>query len=88
MAFTLPHELGHAEPETLQRMVGSGLPLLEMEARKACTAPSSTFTVPGEIVTVMSLEMVTLAVANFEESAWLVAVTCTVPPWGRSAGAV
>ena len=69
-------------------MAVSGLPLLEMDARKACAAPSSTLAVPGEIDTLMSLEMATLAVANFEGSAWLVAVTCTVPPWGRSAGAI
>jgi len=29
---TLPHELGQDEPERLQRIAGSGLPLLEMEA--------------------------------------------------------
>lgn len=88
MTSTLPHEPGQDEPERFQRIAGSGLPLLETEARKACAAPSSTLTAPGEIATVMSLEMATLAVANFEESAWLVAVTCTIPAWGRSAGAV
>jgi hypothetical protein len=36
----------------------------------------------------MSLETVTPAVEDLEESAWLVAVTCTFPPGGRSAGAV
>jgi len=36
----------------------------------------------------MSLETETAAVEDLEESAWLVAVTCTFPPWGRSAGAV
>jgi hypothetical protein len=36
----------------------------------------------------MSLETVTPAVEDLEESAWLVADTCTLPPEGRSAGAV
>jgi hypothetical protein len=36
----------------------------------------------------MSLSTVTLAVAAFVESAWLVAVTCTVAGDGKSAGAV
>jgi len=36
----------------------------------------------------MSLETVTPAVEDLEESAWLVAVTCTFPSEGRSAGAV
>ena len=87
-ASTLPQDAVHDGPERLQRIAGSGLPLLEIEAWKGCAAPSSTLAVPGEIETVMSLERVTLTVANFEELAWLVAVTCTVPPWGRSAGAV
>jgi len=48
---------------------------------KGLRAPSSTLAVPGEIETLMSLKTVTLTEANFEESAWLVAITCTVPPW-------
>jgi hypothetical protein len=36
----------------------------------------------------MSLATVTLAVADFVGSAWLVAVTCTTAREGRSAGAV
>ena len=69
-------------------MAGSGLPLLVMEARKDCSAPSSTEEETGKSEMAMSLETVRLAVEDLEESAWLVAVTCTFPPGGRSAGAV
>ena len=69
-------------------MAGSGLPLLVMEARNDCSAPSSTEEEKGESDMVMSLEMVRPVVEDLEESAWLVAVTCTLPLAGRSAGAV
>src|SRR5579859_1735864 len=59
-----------------------------MEALKDCSAPSSMEEETGESETAMSLEMVTLAVEDLEESAWLVAVIWTLPPAGRSAGAV
>jgi hypothetical protein len=59
-----------------------------MVAWKDCSAPSSTEVETGESETAMSLATVTPAVEDLEESAWLVAVTCTLPPAGRSAGAV
>ena len=65
---------GQAEPERLQRMAGSGLPLLVMPAWNDCNAPSSTEEEPGDIEMVMSLEMVRPAVEDLEGSAWLVAV--------------
>ena len=58
------------------------------EAWIACFAPSSTLATFGEIETDISLAIETLAVADLALSAWLVAVTCTVPPEGRSKGAV
>src|SRR5208337_4298908 len=86
-ASTVPHELGHEGPATLQRMPGSGSPRLWMRAWIVCFAPSSTLATFGEREMETSLEMLTLAAPNLEESAWLVAVTCTVPPEGRSVGA-
>src|SRR5882757_1098919 len=59
-----------------------------MEARKDCNAPSSMEDETGESETEMSLEMLTAAVEDLEESAWLVAVIWTLPPEGRSAGAM
>jgi len=53
-----------------------------------CFAPSSTLVIPGVKETETSLAMVTLTVADFAVSASLVAVTCTIPVEGRSAGAV
>jgi hypothetical protein len=44
--------------------------------------------IPGVKETETSLEMVTVAAADFEVLASLVAVTCTIPVEGRSAGAV
>ena len=88
LASTAPQLLGQAEPERLQRIAASGFPLLVMEAWNDWSAPSSTKEEPGESETEMSLEMVTPAVEDLEESAWLVAVICTFPPVGRSAGAV
>ena len=64
------------------------MPLLVMVAWNDCRAPSSMEEETGESETKMSLETVTPAVEDLEESAWLVAVTCTLPPAGRSAGAV
>lgn len=40
------------------------------------------------MVTVRSLSIVTVTLADFVGSAWLVAVTCTVTGFGKSAGAV
>ena len=88
MASTPPQLLGHELPERLQRIEGSGLPLLAMVAWNDCSAPSSTEAETGESETAMSLEIVTPAVEDLEGSAWLVAVTWTFPPEGRSAGAV
>ena len=88
MASTAPQLFGHAGPERLQRIVGSGLPTLVIEARKDWSAPSSTEEETGERETAISLETVTPTVEDLEESAWLVAVTCTFPTGGRSAGAV
>jgi len=87
-ASTDPQEFGQEDPATLQRTEVSGFPLLVTVARKDCVAPSSTLEELAETETAMSLETVTLAVADLEESAWLVAVTCTVPPEGRPVGAI
>src|SRR5436190_15867375 len=59
-----------------------------MEARKDCSPPSSMEEEIGESETEMSLEIVMPAVEDLEESAWLVAVIWTLPPEGRSAGAM
>ena len=69
-------------------MVWSGLPLLAMVAWKDCRAPSSTLEAAGESETEMSLVTVTPAAEDLVGSAWLVALTWTVLPWGTSAGAV
>jgi len=83
-----PQLFGQAGPERLQWMAGSGLPLLAIVAWKDCSPPSSTEEETGESEMAMSLDMVRPAVEDLEESAWLVAVTCTLPLTGRSAGAV
>ena len=88
MASTAPQLLGQAGPERLQRIAGSGLPPLVIKAWNDWSAPSSTEVETGESETAMSLETVTPTVEDLEESAWLVAVTCTFPTGGRSAGAV
>lgn len=88
LASTAPQLFGHAGPERLQRTAGSGLPLLVMEARKDCNAPSSIEEETGESETEMSLEMLTAAVEDLDESARLVAEIWTFPPVGRSAGAM
>lgn len=59
-----------------------------MAARNACVAPNSTLAPGGEIAIAMSLVIVSDADPDFVESAWLVAVTCTVAGDGRSPGAV
>ena len=64
-----PQLFGQAGPERLHRMAGSGLPLLVMLAWKDCTAPSSTEEETGESETAMSLETVTPAMEDLEESA-------------------
>jgi hypothetical protein len=66
----------------------SGCPLLDTDARNDWALPKEMLILPGINDTEMSLVMLMLTVANLEESALLVAITCTVPPWGRSAGAV
>jgi hypothetical protein len=50
--------------------------------------PNSTAPEAGETDIPTSLETVTLALLDFVLSAWLVAVTCIVPPGGKSAGAI
>lgn len=85
---TVPHAPGHAAPDKLQRTVVSGWPLLVTLTWKRCMAPSSTLAGLGVRDSVMSLVTVTLAVADFVASAWLVAVICTVGGAGKSAGAV
>jgi len=50
--------------------------------------PSSTAEAPGESETLMSLEIVAVAAADFVVSAWLVAVTCTFAFAGKSVGAL
>jgi len=59
-----------------------------MEAWNGCVAPNSTVAVLVEIANEISLDTVTVALADFDESAWLVAVTCTAPVEGRSVGAI
>jgi hypothetical protein len=51
-------------------------------------APSSISPLPGESETEISLVTIRFAVADLEESAWLVAVTCIVPLGGRFVGPV
>ena len=65
----VPQLFGQAGPERLQRMARSGLPLLAMLAWKDCSAPSSTEEETGESETAMSLETVTPATEDLEESA-------------------
>lgn len=50
--------------------------------------PNSTVPEAGETDSPRSLAMVTLALLDFVLSAWLVAVTCIVPPGGKSVGAM
>ena len=83
-----PHPDGQDEPDTLQRTELSGCPLLDTDARNDWAPPKEMLTLPGINDTEMSLVMLMLTVANVEESALLVAITWTVPPWGRSSGAV
>lgn len=58
------------------------------EAEKFCTAPVETFTDGGEIEFALAHEIATLALADFEGSAVLVAVTATLGGDGATAGAV
>ena len=85
---TVPQAAGHAAPPRLQRTAVSGWPALVMAARNACVAPNSTLAPGGEIAIAMSLVIVSDADPDFVESAWLVAVICTVAGEGRSPGAV
>ena len=77
LASTLPHPVAHAALETLQVTAVLGCPALLSEVWNACVAPSSTLAFPWGAPTTMSLVTVMLAVANFETSAWLVAVIRT-----------
>jgi hypothetical protein len=66
----------------------SGCPLLVTVVWNVCIAPSSTLAGFGVKLSVMSLVIANMAVPDFVESAWLVAVICTVAGDGKSAGAV
>lgn len=57
------------------------------EAVKACVCARDTVAADGEMVFVAAQVMVTLAEADFDESATLVAVTLTVEGEGVTAGA-
>ena len=57
------------------------------EAVKVCVCARETVAAGGEIVFVAEQVMVTLAVADFDESATLVTVTLTVEGEGVTAGA-
>lgn len=59
-----------------------------MEAWKLCVLPNSTAEETGVTAMATSLETVTFALLDFVLSAWLVTVTCIVPPGGKSAGAI
>ncbi|MHB8754709.1 MAG: hypothetical protein ACYC92_07100 [Candidatus Acidiferrales bacterium] len=58
------------------------------KAEKLCVAPTETFADEGEIEFPAAQEIVTLAVADFDGSAMLVAVTETLGGAGGNAGAV
>ena len=88
LASSEPHAAGQAKPEMLQRSPVSGCPVLLIAARNGWIAPSSTPMAPGVTAMLMSLLMVSVAVADFVGSLLLVAVTCTVGAVGRSTGAV
>ena len=88
LASTVPQPPVHAGPERLQRTEVSGCPLLKTVARNGCVAPSSTLAEFGVRLKVMSLITVRLALPDFVESAWLVAVIWTVAGEGKSGGAV
>ena len=60
LASTVPHALGQAAPERLQRMVVSGWPLLVTVTWNAFVAPSSTLAGFGVSARVMLLKTVTL----------------------------
>lgn len=60
----------------------------QSDAEKVCVAPATMLTVPGEMEFAAAHEIVTLAVAAFDESAMLVAVTETTAGAGGIAGAV
>lgn len=64
--------------------VGAG----QNEAVKVCVAPSATFAEAGEIEFAPEQTTVTLAFADFDVSATLVAVTVTSAGVGGTAGAV
>jgi hypothetical protein len=59
-----------------------------ISAVNVCACPTSTFANGGEIEFGVAQEIVTAAVANFDGSAALVAVTLTVAGDGALAGAV
>jgi hypothetical protein len=65
-------------------VVGAG----QNEAVKVCVAPSVTLAEEGDIEFAPEQAMLTLAFADFEVSATLVAVTVTVAGVGVAAGAV
>ncbi len=75
-------------------LVGAMTPSLPLgETNTSCTVlevVASGFCIETvqEFETATPLETVTLALLDFLLSAWLVAVTCTVPPDGKSAGAI
>jgi hypothetical protein len=75
-------------PLTLQATILFGFPALPSFAVNCCAAPSSMLAGFGVTVTTMSLITVTVAVALFEESAWLVARIVTLAGEGRMPGAV
>ena len=73
-------------PFTSQTIAADGAG--QNEAVKICVAPSATFAETGDIEFVLEQTMVTLAFADFEVSATLVAVTFSVAGVGGCVGAV
>ena len=73
-------------PFTSQTIAADGAG--QNEAVKICVAPSATFADAGDIEFVPEQTIVTLAFADFEVSATLVAVTFSVAGVGGCVGAV
>ncbi len=86
---TVPQALPlHPAPPRLQVTAAEGLPEAVTTALTCCVAPAGTVALAGETVTLTSLSISTLAEADFDGSAALVAVIATVVGEGRTCGAV
>lgn len=87
VAVTVPTvELPPAIPSISHVMVVPGA--IQSDAAKFCVAPAVRFAVAGKMEFADAHEIVTVAVADFDESAMLAAVTVTIAGAGGIAGAV